>query len=105
MPPVFGPVSPSPMRLWSCAPMHRQHVVPSVSAKSETSSPSMNSSTSTSAPAEPKHCRLEHGIDRRIGLGDAHRDDHAFAGRDAGGLHHDGRAEPADLRPWRVRLR
>ena len=27
MPPVFGPVSPSPTRLWSCARAEREHVL------------------------------------------------------------------------------
>ena len=47
MPPVFGPVSPSPTRLWSWAvPMARQSV-PSDRMKKLASSPAMNSSMTT----------------------------------------------------------
>ncbi len=53
MPPVFGPVSPSPTRLWSCAAVIGIAVSPSHSAKNDASSPVMNSSTTTSAPAAP----------------------------------------------------
>ena len=51
MPPVLGPVSPSPTRLWSCAEPNGTMVLPSVSAKKLASSPSRNSSITTSAPA------------------------------------------------------
>ena len=47
MPPVFGPVSPSPTRLKSCAGASGTTVVPSVSANSDTSGPSRNSSMTT----------------------------------------------------------
>src|SRR3954469_22017748 len=53
MPPVFGPVSPSPTRLWSCAAPSGSAVVPSQRAKKETSCPTRHSSTSTVAPAAP----------------------------------------------------
>ena len=53
MPPVFGPVSPSPTRLWSCAEASGIAVSPSHSAKNEASSPTRNSSITTSAPAAP----------------------------------------------------
>ena len=47
MPPVLGPLSPSPTRLWSWAvPMGRQSV-PSERMKKLASSPSMNSSMTT----------------------------------------------------------
>src|SRR6266849_8458958 len=51
MPPVLGPVSPSPTRLWSCAVASGSACVPSISAKKLASSPAKNSSTTTSAPA------------------------------------------------------
>ncbi len=51
MPPVFGPVSPSPMRLWSWAMGSATACVPSHSARSEHSGPEMRSS-STNDPAE-----------------------------------------------------
>src|SRR5918994_5338975 len=47
MPPVFGPVSPSPTRLKSCAGTSGTTVVPSVIPKTDTSGPSRNSSTRT----------------------------------------------------------
>ena len=44
MPPVLGPVSPSPTRLWSCADASAMARVPSTSANRLASSPSRNSS-------------------------------------------------------------
>ena len=54
MPPVLGPVSPSPTRLWSWAvPMGRQSL-PSQRTKKLASSPGMNSSiTTVIAPNAP----------------------------------------------------
>ncbi len=54
MPPVLGPVSPSPTRLWSCDGRRSTTSSPSVTPKIESSSPSMNSSTTTFRPASPK---------------------------------------------------
>src|SRR3546814_7755395 len=42
--PVFGPVSPSPTRLWSCAEARGRAVRPSTSAKTLASSPVRNRS-------------------------------------------------------------
>ena len=50
MPPVFGPVSPSPTRLKSCAGSSGTAVTPSHTANSETSGPARYSSTSTGWP-------------------------------------------------------
>ena len=47
MPPVFGPVSPSPIRLKSRAGASGSAVSPSQIASSDNSSPSRNSSTTT----------------------------------------------------------
>ena len=47
MPPVFGPVSPSPMRLKSRAGASGSARSPSHSASTDSSSPRRNSSTST----------------------------------------------------------
>ncbi|MEK6620724.1 MAG: hypothetical protein AABZ26_07110, partial [Chloroflexota bacterium] len=47
MPPVFGPVSPSPTRLWSRAGGSATTVSPSTSVWSEASSPSRSSSSTT----------------------------------------------------------
>ena len=49
MPPVFGPVSPSPMRLKSRAGASGTARSPSQSASTESSTPSRNSSTTTGA--------------------------------------------------------
>mmetsp|Transcript_868 Transcript_868/g.3627 ORF Transcript_868/g.3627 Transcript_868/m.3627 type:complete len:210 (+) Transcript_868:750-1379(+) len=54
MPPVLSPVSPSPTRLWSCAPTSGTATPPPTTAKKLASSPSRNSSTTISAPAAPK---------------------------------------------------
>ena len=53
MPPVLRPVSPSPTRLWSCAPTRGIALPPPTTAKKDASSPSRKSSTTISAPAEP----------------------------------------------------
>ena len=53
MPPVFGPVSPSPTRLWSWAGSRIQHELPSVRAKIETSGPESISSISSVSPESP----------------------------------------------------
>mmetsp|Transcript_3933 Transcript_3933/g.8488 ORF Transcript_3933/g.8488 Transcript_3933/m.8488 type:complete len:276 (+) Transcript_3933:246-1073(+) len=53
IPPVFKPVSPSPTRLWSCALASATAFPPPTTAKNEASSPSKNSSTTISFPAEP----------------------------------------------------
>ena len=50
MPPVFGPSSPSPSRLKSCAAPRLRTRAPSQSAKSETSGPSSSSSITRSPP-------------------------------------------------------
>src|SRR5690606_31681349 len=47
MPPVFGPVSPSPTRLKSCAGSSGTAVSPSVTTNSDASGPSRYSSTTT----------------------------------------------------------
>ena len=59
MPPVFGPVSPSPTRLKSCAGASGTTVSPSQMQKSEASGPSRNSSTTTRPPGlarQPRAC-------------------------------------------------
>ena len=54
MPPVFGPASPSPRRLWSCDVASGNTWLPSTIAMKLASSPSRNSSTTTLSPAGPK---------------------------------------------------
>ena len=51
MPPVFGPVSPSPTRLKSWAGSNGTAACPSVTTNSDTSGPSRNSSTTTVSQA------------------------------------------------------
>ena len=50
IPPVLGPVSPSPTRLWSCAVPNGTIAAPSVSTNRLTSSPVRNSSITALAP-------------------------------------------------------
>ena len=54
MPPVFGPSSPSPMRLKSCAAGSGTATSPAHSASSETSGPSSRSSITSRRPASPR---------------------------------------------------
>src|SRR2546426_404036 len=53
MPPVLGPVSPSPRRLWSWAAGSRSSCAPSVRANTDSSSPFKKSSMTISRPAPP----------------------------------------------------
>ena len=53
MPPVFGPVSPSPRRLWSWADPNGTAVRPSHAAKTEISGPVSPSSITQVVPASP----------------------------------------------------
>ena len=54
MPPVLGPLSPSPTRLWSWLVAMGSTVSPSTMTMKLASSPSRNSSITTRAPASPK---------------------------------------------------
>ena len=54
MPPVLGPVSPSPTRLKSCAGASATARVPSHTASTDSSGPAIASSTTTVRPASPK---------------------------------------------------
>src|SRR6185437_12134349 len=54
MPPVFGPLSPSLTRLWSCAEASAIAVSPSQSAKNEASSPTRQSSMTISHAGVPR---------------------------------------------------
>ena len=90
MPPVFGPVSPSPMRLKSCAGAIGTARSPSHSASSDSSSPSRNSSTSTRAPASPKRRSTKKSRSACLGLGGRLGDDHSLAGGEAVRLQHGG---------------
>src|SRR5580700_3756012 len=80
MPPVFGPWSPSRARLKSWAGSSGTAVTPSVTANSDTSGPSRNSSITTVPQARARARQV-------IG------DQHALARRQAVSLDHVGRAE------------
>ena len=96
MPPVFGPVSPSNARLWSCAVASASACSPSQSAKNEASSPRMNSSTTTCG-AGSAEAAAEHHVDGGQRLVQRHRDDDALAGSKPVGLDDDRRALRADI--------
>ena len=102
MPPVFGPVSPSPTRLWSCEVAIGSAVLPSTIEMKLASSPSRNSSITTRAPAVAEGVAGEHVAHRGLGFGQRHRDDHALAGGQAIGLDHDRRAFFADVGQRRI---
>ncbi len=53
MPPVLGPRSPSPRRLWSCEVASGRMCAPSAMTMKLASSPSRNSSITTCSPASP----------------------------------------------------
>ena len=57
IPPVLGPWSPSPMRLWSRAHPRSWRFLPSLMAKTESSSPSSRSWRTTRSPAPPSSRR------------------------------------------------
>ncbi len=96
MPPVLGPVSPSPTCLWSCAVPKGSAVLPSQRQKKLASSPVKNSSTTTSAPALPNEPSKQSSMAaQRLGFG--HRDGHALAGRKPVGLDDDRRAVAGNI--------
>ena len=91
MPPVFGPLSPSPTRLWSCAEASWIAVSPSHSAKNEASSPT-EAFLDHDFPGRRAEAAAEHHVDRGFRLLHGLRDDHAFAGGKPVRLHDDRRA-------------
>ena len=103
MPPVFGPLSPSKARLWSCAVASGSACSPSHSAKNEASSPAMNSSITTSAPASPKPPPNIMSTAASASCS-RHRHHDALAGGKAIGLDHDRRALRADIGLRRLRV-
>ena len=119
MPPVFGPVSPSPARLKSCAAPSGTACAPSQSANSETSSPSSSSSITNSPPnaatarnaASTSSARPadEHALAgcEAVRLDDAGgaRDRERLGGRHAGRAHHVLRERLRSLDPRRRRAR
>ncbi len=97
MPPVLGPVSPSPMRLWSCAEAMGAACVPSQRAKKESSSPVRNSSRTISVSWVPSSDSAEHLRGCLFGLEAGLADDDAFARGEAVGLDDDGEGEAVEL--------
>jgi hypothetical protein len=59
IPPVLSPVSPSPIRLWSCAAGSGTTVYPSENARTEISGPTSNSSMTTSSPIDRRADRQD----------------------------------------------
>ena len=96
MPPVFGPLSPSKARLWSCAVASSSACSPSHSTKYEASSPSMKL-LDHDLGAGCAEGAAEHHVDgvKRFRLG--HRDHDALAGGKPVRLHDDRRALLADI--------
>ena len=99
MPPVFGPVSPSPTRLWSCALASGSACAPSHSAKKLASSPSRNSSMTISAPAAPNRPSPSIASTAAMASSMRRRDDDALAGGEPVGLDDDRRAARGDVAP------
>ena len=91
MPPVLGPASPSPSRLWSCDVASGSTCPPPAMTMKLASSPSRNSSTTTTRPASPKApANMPSG--RAYRLVGACGDDHALARGESVRLDDDGRA-------------
>ena len=93
MPPVFGPVSPSPTRLWSCAATSGAHAFAVAQHQERNFFALQEFFQHDALSGLAQHFSAQHvGSDRRgffLGLGD----DHALTRGESVGLHHDGRAE------------
>jgi hypothetical protein len=94
MPPVLGPVSPSPTRLWSCAVPKGRAVLPSHRQKKLASSPCQEFLDHHFGAGLAERA-LETILDRRQRLVQRHRHGDALAGGQPVGLDDDRRA----LRP------
>ncbi len=104
MPPVLGPASPSSRRLWSWLEAMGSTCVPSHMTMKLASSPSRNSSITISSPASPKRPA---SMDSAAATASAAvcGDDHALAGGQAAGLHHDGHGLRGQPRGIEIRAR
>ena len=91
MPPVFGPWSPSKARLWSCAVVSGSAVV-AVAQREERGFLAVEEFLDHDFAAGFAQAAAEHHVDRRFGLGERLRHDHALAGGKPVGLDHDRRA-------------
>ena len=96
MPPVLGPVSPSPMRLWSWAAARGTAWVPSERAKKEISGPRRVSSRTRAWDGSTKQGAGEHlsGCGEGFSVGLAHHD--TFASGEAVSLDDDLRGEAGE---------
>ena len=96
MPPVLGPVSPSPMRLWSCAGTSGVTCLPSLRQRKLISSPSRNSSMTTWCSASPSSAPEKRPCAASIAVLARRADDDALARGQPVGLDHDGRMKDLD---------
>ena len=99
MPPVLGPVSPSPTGLWSWLDGMSSTSRPSQKARNEASSPTRQSSMTTRSPAEEKGLSDHHAFQGRLGLVQGLADHHALARGQTVGLDHHGRAALGQMGP------
>ena len=91
MPPVFGPVSPSPTRLWSCAEASGDRGL-AVAQREERGLLADQEFLDHDLGAGRAEAAAEHHVDRGFGLGQRLRDHDALAGGEPVGLDDDRRA-------------
>ena len=96
MPPVFGPVSPSPTRLWSCAEPSGSAVVAVAQREQRDFLADQAFLDHHRRAGLAERALFHHGVDggQRLGLGGG--DHHALAGGEPIRLDHDRRAAAAD---------
>ncbi len=95
MPPVLGPVSPSPTRLWSCAGAIGT-IGATVDEREQRALRAGEELLDEHRRARVAEAAVEALVDRSLRGAEVHRDGHALAGRQAVGLDDDGRAELVD---------
>ncbi len=97
MPPVLGPVSPSPTRLWSCAADERERVL-AVDECEEARLLACEEFLDDDLAARLAESAGEARVDRRLGLGPRRGDRHALAGGETVGLDDDRQLFPSYVR-------
>ena len=97
MPPVLGPVSPSPMRLWSCAAASGMAWLPSQRAKKRELFAFEKLFDDDLFDGVPSSSPEKHLGGGGFGLVGGFADDDAFAGGESVGLDDDGDGEEAEL--------